>query len=361
MYSLEDRMRAVQLYIESGSSEGAVIRELGYPSPTALRNWYKEYLRNGWLHATSAPKPRYTEQEKAAAVAYFEIHKTTLTQTCCAMGYPSRYVLRKWILEINPSLLNRKASACDSEKPLVRYSQEEKRAAVEVMIVDGIPDYKVAAQYGVSRATLYNWKRQLLGKDAIAAMAKKSTTVIKNASTVQIKEALEAEIASLQTQIQYLKMECDALEKVAELLKKAGGINLTQLKNSEKAEVIDAMRPMYRLKDLLKLFKISKSSYFYSIQAASHDKYEDVRKQLHAVFASVDGCYGYRRTHAVLKRSGIVVSEKVIRRLMKEEVLIVYHARRKKYNSFAGEISPGVRTFSWTSDSDVSQIMYKLQ
>ena len=47
MYSLEDRMRAVQIYIESGCNEGAVIRELGYPSHTALRNWYKEDLRNG--------------------------------------------------------------------------------------------------------------------------------------------------------------------------------------------------------------------------------------------------------------------------------------------------------------------------
>ena len=42
MYSLEERMSAVQLYIKSGFSEGAVIRELGYPSPVALRNWNKE-------------------------------------------------------------------------------------------------------------------------------------------------------------------------------------------------------------------------------------------------------------------------------------------------------------------------------
>jgi transposase InsO family protein/transposase-like protein len=345
MYSLEDRMRAVQLYIESGCSEGAVIRELGYPSHMALRNWYKEYFRNGWLHATSAPKPRYTEQEKATAVAYFETHKTTLTQTCRAMGYPSRYVLRKWILEINPSLLNRKASACDSGKRLVRYSQEEKRTAVVAMLVDGIPDYKVAAQYGVCRATLYNWKRQLLGKDAIAVMAKKATTAVKDPGTVQTtqtKEDLEAEIANLQAQIQYLKMERDALEKAAELLKKADGINLTQLENSEKAEVIDAMRSMYRLKDLLKLFHISKSSYFYSIQAASRDKYKDLRQKLHTVFDSVDGRYGYRRIHAMLKKSSIVVSEKVVRRLMKEEGLIVHRAKRKKYSSYAGEISPEV-------------------
>ncbi len=122
MYSLEDRMRAVQLYIKSGRSERTVIRELGYPSPGALRNWYKEYLRTGKLHAAGAPKPHYTEQEKIAAVSYFVTNKTALTQTCRALGYHSRYVLRKWILEINPSLLGRRATACISEKTLVRYN-----------------------------------------------------------------------------------------------------------------------------------------------------------------------------------------------------------------------------------------------
>lgn len=106
---------------------------------------------------------------------------------------------------------------------MVRYSQEEKLAAVEATLVDGVPDYKVAAKYGVCRATLYNWKKQLLGKDAIAAMTKKAGTVETDTGTVcttENKEALEAEIASLQAQIRYLQMERDALEKAAELLKK---------------------------------------------------------------------------------------------------------------------------------------------
>ena len=252
MYSLEERMRAVQLYIQSGCNERTVIRELGYPSHTALRNWYKEYIGKGRFHASSAPKPHYTEQEKEAAVAYFEANKTSLTQTCRALGYPSRYVLRKWILEMAPTLLVKKAKPCISEKTLVRCSQDQKLAAVEAMLVEG------------------------------------------------------------------------------------------QLNNRKKAEVIDAMRPVYRLNDLLKLFRISKSSYFYCIHAASHDKYADLREKIHSTFNSVDGRYGYRRVHASLKRSGIVVSEKVIRRLMKEDGLIVYCAKRKKYSSYSGEISPEV-------------------
>jgi len=98
-------------------------------------------------------------------------------------------------------------------------------------------------------------------------------------------------------------MERDALEKAAEILKKAGGINLTYLKSSDKAEVIDALRPTYRLKELLRLFGISKSSYFYSIHAMSHDKYAEIRSKLYIAFESAQSCYGYRRIHAILKRS----------------------------------------------------------
>ena len=105
MYTLEERMKAVELYIQSGCSEGTVIRTLGYPSHTALRNWYKEYLAAGQLRAGSAPKPRYTQEQKAAAVEYYAAHSATLTQACRALGYPTRYVLRRWILETRPELL----------------------------------------------------------------------------------------------------------------------------------------------------------------------------------------------------------------------------------------------------------------
>lgn len=218
MYTLEERMKAVELYIQSGCSEGTVIRTLGYPSHTALRNWYKEYLAAGQLRAGSAPKPRYT--------------------------------------------------------------LEQKQEAVEAMLVQGIPDYKVAARYGVSRAALYNWKQRLLGRDKVVPMKKKADPVEQSRE----KESLEAEIADLQQQIRRLQMERDALEKAAELLKKAGSINLIHLKNPEKAEVIDALRPLYRLKELLQLFQISKSSYFYSVHAAQEDKYKELRCEIRGIF-----------------------------------------------------------------------------
>ena len=53
-------------------------------------------------------------------------------------------------------------------------------------------------------------------------------------------------------------------------------------------------------------------------------------------------CYGYRRIHSELKRIGIVVSEKIVRRIMKAEKLTVPTKRTRKYSSYKGEITPAV-------------------
>ena len=151
----------------------------------------KEYLLTGCLRTGSASKPRYTQEQKVAAVEYYASKHTTLTQSCRALGYPTRYVQRRWILEIRPELLEKQRPSCAKSKHLVRYTQTEKQKAVEAMLLHGIPDYKVAAQYGVSRAALYNWKQRFLGKNEVVPMNKEANPVEQS----QIKESLEAEIA----------------------------------------------------------------------------------------------------------------------------------------------------------------------
>lgn len=49
MYSLEDRKKAVELYIKNGKRATKTIRELGYPDRGSLYAWYKEYVNTGTL------------------------------------------------------------------------------------------------------------------------------------------------------------------------------------------------------------------------------------------------------------------------------------------------------------------------
>lgn len=44
----------------------------------------------------------------------------------------------------------------------------------------------------------------------------------------------------------------------------------------------------------------------------------------------------------LLQETGLRLSEKVIRRLMKEENLVVYCPKAKKYNSYKGGITPSI-------------------
>jgi len=50
-------------------------------------------------------------------------------------------------------------------------------------------------------------------------------------------------------------------------------------------------------------------------------------------------CYGYRRIHACLSDQSVSISEKVVRRLMKQACLVAATNKRRRYGSYMGEIS----------------------
>ena len=102
--------------------------------------------------------------------------------------------------------------------------------------------------------------------------------------------------------------------------------------------IIDVLKNRYSL-PLLQKLQLSKSSYYYQEQSLQkEDKYTLLRVRVIELFTENKGRYGYRRIHALLKRENIIVSEKVIRRIMKEEQLVVKIKRTRKYNSYQGEI-----------------------
>ncbi|OUQ60126.1 hypothetical protein B5E53_18750 [Eubacterium sp. An11] len=72
------------------------------------------------------------------------------------------------------------------------------------------------------------------------------------------------------------------------------------------------------------------------------DKYNDIRVRIRLFFKENKQRYGYRRIYGLLKREKRTVSEKVVRQIMREEGAIVICKRRRKYNSYQGEISPSV-------------------
>lgn len=66
--------------------------------------------------------------------------------------------------------------------------------------------------------------------------------------------------------------------------------------------------------------------------------YAEIRITLAKIFKGNYRCYGYRRLHAMLRKNNTYISEKVVRRLMAEEQLIVKRAGRRRYSAYCGEI-----------------------
>ena len=100
-------------------------------------------------------------------------------------------------------------------------------------------------------------------------------------------------------------------------------------------------RPAHAVKELLAALRLARSSYFYHRgQIRLGDRYVEVRRTLCEIFERNRRCYGYRRMHASLRRMCICLSEKVVRRLMKQENLIAATPKRRRYGSYLGEISP---------------------
>lgn len=74
----------------------------------------------------------------------------------------------------------------------------------------------------------------------------------------------------------------------------------------------------------------------------AENKYRFARRVIISLFKDAKSRHGYRRIHVSLKNMGIIISEKIVRRIMSGENLVESKIRRQKYSSYQGEISPEV-------------------
>lgn len=344
MYTHKQRMKAVLLYIQYDFSAASVIRELGYPKDTkSLCSWYKEYKATGALHEAYAQRTKYDKEQRRTAVQYYMEHGKCLSRTVRKLGYPSRTLLRQWILENHPEEFRH----CNKGKPLVHLNKQQKgQAVIDLCTREGTAQ-EVANKYKVSRISLYAWSNNLLPDGRPKQMPKKNDSQVDISETMKKlraqNEQLLKENEELQKKNYRLRLEKDVLEAAAEVLKKDQGISLETLTNREKAIVIDTLRQQYHLKELLVILSMAKSSYCYQEAAMrADDKYAEIREKIRQEFAASGGTYGYRRIHSCITDKDTHISEKVVRRLMTEEKLVVKQTIRHKYNSYKGELSPAV-------------------
>lgn len=300
MYTKEQIERALAEFERLGSVQ-AVVTLLGYPSRNTLYRWYEDKLA-GKANYHGSPNKPYNIKQK-------------YLNTADHPRYPDANLKLNAIYR------------CFSLGEGVEY---------------------VSKDIGYSRMSIYKWYRQykqygVAGLMSSKKQIKRETIDINIQSSNNISASTNATISELQEQMNQLKMEVDVLKETLNLLKKDRGINITKIKNREKAAVIDALKEKYPLQKLLNILQMAKSSYYYQKAIIKRpDKYHELRIQIKDLFKENKGCYGYRRIHALLKHRNITVSEKIVRGIMKSENLAVPQKHMRKYSSYKGEISPEV-------------------
>lgn len=342
-YSHKEKTKAIQLY-KKLKSVSKTLRKLGYPSRHTLYDWIAEYEMSGNVRdkrCTRGAAPTYTREEIDKAVTFYYSYGKGLKATADALGYPSAGSLGRWVKSAQNS-----ASKCRLQnESILKYTSESAVKAVAELCSGETSLAKTSKKYRLSQQHVKDASVVLLGKECVSGVKSKNNQ--RNDSDIQKliqeKDTLIQERDELLRQIHYLQMERDALEMAGNLLKKAGGINLEKISNREKAMVIDALRSRYRLKELLSLFQISKSSYCYQKNALlATDKDAKFKESIRIIFIENHEEYGYRRIHALLKQQGICLSEKRVRRIMQEDQLFVHRKKSAKYNSYKGELTPAV-------------------
>ena len=245
----------------------------------------------------------YSQKQKSIALEVFR-QTNSVSETIRILGYATRRQLYTWISAENMVKRER--------KPLPRFANP--------------PDHPRNPPLGVMN-----------NKNISSGELKEGTTPAESS------DSSSHEMAELKNQMLEMQMEIDILKETINVLKKDPGIDQTALSNREKAVIIDALKTKYSLPRLLEKLDLSKSSYYYQEKVMSQpDKYFSLRIRIRELFTENKNRYGYRRIHVLLKREDTIVSEKIVRRIMNEENLVVKVKRTAKYNSYAGEVTPSV-------------------
>ena len=283
----------------------------------------------------------YSKEQKAKALRiYHQIG--SVTDTVRQLGYPSREHLYRWIRNEGKTKekrkkLNLKNTTEHPRNPPAKFKLKVLRRCFE----NGESVKLVSEETGYSRVSIYVWRKRYLQGGVFSLMNTKNIKPEKLPDTDG--KIPSEEIESFRKQIYELQLEVDILKETINVLKKDPGVDLNDLKNKEKVAVIDAMKEKYPLPVLLRKMKLPRSSYYYQMKAlAIEDIHKYMRREVDRIFLENKARYGYRRIHAELKKIGIKVSEKVVRRVMKEDGLEVKIRKTKKYSSYKGEISPVV-------------------
>lgn len=277
--------------------------------------------------------PSYTDEQKRKALRLLD-QLQSAQKVINQLGYPTETdTIRNWARKRSRYL----PAESLSDIPVFQIGQKQKiQEAILDCFLKNMDVQSIAVRLHCSPYTVRKWGNYYKKQGYSITMSRNKKKDSSSALSLKELEALRAQMLDMQ-------MEIDILKETINVLKKDPGVDPTALSNKEKAVIVDALKNNYSLPKLFKKLQLSRSSYYYTeLSHSAKTTQASLIKRIQEIFQENDARYGYRRIHSILRREGIIVSEKIVRRIMKEKDLKIKPKRKRKFNSYKGEISPEV-------------------
>ena len=205
---------------------------------------------------------------------------------------------------------------------------------------------------GVSGGAAYRWRR-LLREEGVTSLMTESDA----RGAAPAPAAPPSGLEGLRARCEELELRNAVLEGTIEILKKGPGADLSALTAAERSALAESLAPRFGLPRALAALSLPRSTYYYQLsRRGAPDPYAALGPLARSSFEASGGAYGAGRVWADL-RSGagepqrargaaspdparpVAVSEKVVRRVMREEGLAARSSARepRPYSSYAGE------------------------
>ena len=272
----------------------------------------------------------YSREKCCRAVDLYFVERLSLREVVAKLGWPSAAALAEWV---------RADPRFTSWIPVRTYTMEQKVRAARMMLATG-DTKRVAAQIGCTSASVLSWTHAYASKGGAALIGRRDKHV-----PPQVPRSDSSDTQTeLQRQIDELRLQNAIMRETINVLKAADPrLDPDRLNSREKTRVVQTIRTEFGLGRALRAVRLPRSTFYYeSGVIAAGDKYAALRDRIRRLFVQGNRVWGYRTIHAMLRldrTQPLRVSEKVVRRVMREEHLRpVYLRKRKTWSSYKGEV-----------------------
>lgn len=366
-YSKECKEEILSRFHGSGMSRSAACALLdGFPCRSVLSGFLREE-EAGILESAPIEVPGRCEDRKPWEPYPLETKREAMK--LLAEGLEPRFVAKRLNIASAHIVRSWAAKFGKLDRLDSRSHPESKREEVISLFEQGTSIAKIAELVGIHNRTAYRWlERAGIDVKASRKPSEKDSDKImsdeKNLSGDACQDEpgewaqawgdLPDDDPAERARVAEVRL-AEALA-VLDVLKAPGPGSLSNSEKYRAGQMTKAMAAKAKIDDILSDFRIAKSTYFaQGARAAKPDKYAALRERIKVIFQDSKRRYGSLSIWAKL-RSGegepvcaaelapkdastpVIVSEKVVRRIMREEGLVPVQVKKsRRYSSYEGE------------------------